>query len=44
VAFFVTGPEGHAAHATLIARMMRVMYDGYSAPVMTNTQDIVRRR
>lgn len=44
VAFFVTGPEGHAAHAKLIARMMRVIYDGYSQPVMNNSQDIVRRR
>lgn len=44
VAFFVTGPEGHAAHAKLIARMMRTIYDGYSAPVMNGTQDIVRRR
>ena len=32
VAFFVTGPEGHAAHAKLIARMMRTIYDGYSQP------------
>lgn len=44
VAFFVTGPEGHAAHAKLIARMMRTIYDGYSQPVMNGTQDIVRRR
>ncbi len=44
VAFFVTGPEGHAAHAKLIARMMRTIYDGYSLPVMGSTQDIVRRR
>lgn len=44
VAFFVTGPEGHAAHAKLIARMMRTIYDGYSMPVMNSTQDIVRRR
>jgi beta-lactamase class A len=44
VAFFVTGPEGHAAHAKLIARMMRTIYDGYSLPAMNGTQDIVRRR
>ncbi len=44
VAFFVTGPEGHAVHAKLIGRMMRVIYDGYSAPMATNTQDLVRRR
>jgi beta-lactamase class A len=43
VAFFVTGPEGHAAHAKLIARMMRTIYDGYSMPLANNVQDIVRR-
>lgn len=43
VAFFVTGPEGHAAHARLIARMTRVLYDGYSAPLNKSTQDLVRR-
>ncbi len=44
VAFFVTGPEGHAAHAQLIARMMRTIYDGYSVPLVKNMQDLVRRR
>lgn len=44
VTFFVTGPEGHAAHAGLIARMMRTIYDGYSAPLGKSTQDLVRRR
>lgn len=44
VAFFVTGPEGHAAHAKLIARMMRTIYDGYSTPLGSGTQDLVRRR
>lgn len=44
VAFFVTGPEGHAAHARLIARMTRVLYDGYSAPLAGGTQDLARRR
>lgn len=43
VAFFVTGPEGHAAHARLIARMMRTIYDGYSTPLVKSTQDLVRR-
>ncbi|MES2303526.1 MAG: serine hydrolase [Pseudomonadota bacterium] len=43
VAFFVTGPEGHAAHARLIARMMRTIYDGYSVPLVKSTQDLVRR-
>lgn len=43
VAFFVTGPEGHAVHAKLIARMMRTIYDGYSMPLVKNTQDLVRR-
>jgi beta-lactamase class A len=44
VVFFVTGPEGHTAHAGLIARMMRTIYDGYSTPVAKSTQDLVRRR
>jgi len=44
VTFFVTGPEGHAAHAKLIARMMRTIYDGYSTPLGNGTQDLVRRR
>lgn len=43
VAFFVTGPEGHAAHARLISRMMRTIYDGYSTPLVKSTQDLVRR-
>ena len=43
VAFFITGPEGHAVHAKLIARMMRAIYDGYSTPLVKNTQDLVRR-
>jgi beta-lactamase class A len=43
VAFFVTGPEGHSAHARLIARMMRTIYDGYSVPLVKSTQDLVRR-
>lgn len=44
VAFFVTGPEGHAVHAKLIGRMTRAIYDGYSVPKVRNTQDLVRRR
>lgn len=44
VVFFVTGPEGHTAHAGLIARMVRTIYDGYSAPLAKSTQDLVRRR
>ncbi|MCX7284589.1 MAG: class A beta-lactamase-related serine hydrolase [Novosphingobium sp.] len=44
VAFFVTGPEGHAAHAKLIARMMRTIYDGYSTPLGSGPQDLARRR
>ncbi|HQS98530.1 MAG: serine hydrolase [Novosphingobium sp. 17-62-19] len=44
VTFFVTGPEGHAAHAKLIARMMRTIYDGYATPLGNGTQDLVRRR
>jgi len=30
MAIFVTGPEGHTAHAGLIAQIARVLYDGYS--------------
>lgn len=44
VAFFVTGPEGHAVHARMIARMMRTIYDGYSASQLGGTQELVRRR
>ncbi len=44
VAFFVTGPEGHAVHAQLIGRMTRAIYNGYSTPMVKNTQDLVRRR
>lgn len=45
VAIFVTGPEGHTAHAGLIAQIARVLYDGYSQPLngMASTKDIVRR-
>jgi beta-lactamase class A len=30
IAIFVTGPEGHTAHAGMIAQIARVLYEGYS--------------
>ncbi|BEV02475.1 serine hydrolase [Novosphingobium olei] len=41
---FVTGPEGHTAHAGLISQIARTIYDGYSMPSTSGTQEIVRRR
>ena len=38
IAIFVTGPEGHTAHAGLIAQIARVLYDGYSQPLPMNGQ------
>ncbi|MCH7629123.1 serine hydrolase [Novosphingobium percolationis] len=40
---FVTGPEGHTAHAGLIAQIARTLYEGYSEPITRGTQDIARR-
>jgi beta-lactamase class A len=33
MAIFVTGPEGHTAHAAMIAQIARVLYEGYSQPL-----------
>lgn len=30
LAIFVTGPEGHTPHATMIAQITRALYDGYA--------------
>jgi beta-lactamase class A len=30
LAIFVTGPEGHTPHATMIAQVTRALYDGYT--------------
>ncbi len=30
LAIFVAGPEGHTAHATMIAQITRALYDGYA--------------
>ncbi len=32
LAIFVAGPEGHTAHAALIAQVTRAIYDGYASP------------
>ena len=37
MAIFVTGPEGHTAHAGLIAQIAQVLYDGYSQPLPMDT-------
>jgi beta-lactamase class A len=31
LAIFVAGPEGHTAHATMIAQITRALYDGYAS-------------
>lgn len=40
---FVTGPEGHTAHAGLIAQVARTLYEGYSQPLGRANQELVRR-
>jgi beta-lactamase class A len=30
LAIFITGPEGHTPHATMIAQITRALYDGYA--------------
>ena len=43
IAIFVTGPEGHTAHAGLIAQIARVLYDGYSQPPLPSSFETARR-
>lgn len=43
IAVFVTGPEGHTAHAGLIAQIARVLYDGYSQPPLPSGFETARR-
>lgn len=43
IAIFVTGPEGHSAHAGLIAQIARVLYDGYSQPPLPGSFETARR-
>ena len=43
IAVFVTGPEGHTFHAGLIAQIARVLYDGYSQPVLPSGFETARR-
>jgi beta-lactamase class A len=43
IAIFVTGPEGHTAHAGLIAQIARVLYDGYSQPLLPSGLETARR-
>jgi len=33
LAIFITGPEGHTPHATMIAQITRALYDGYARDV-----------
>ena len=43
MAIFVTGPEGHTAHASMIAQIARVLYDGYSQPMPMSGFETARR-
>jgi beta-lactamase class A len=43
MAIFVTGPEGHTAHAGLISQIARTLYEGYSQQITRGTQEIARR-
>ncbi|KUR72214.1 serine hydrolase [Novosphingobium fuchskuhlense] len=43
IAIFVTGPEGHTAHASMIAQIARVLYDGYSQPLLPSGMETARR-
>jgi len=43
MAIFVTGPEGHTAHAAMIAQIARVLYDGYSQPLPLSGIETARR-
>jgi beta-lactamase class A len=43
IAIFVTGPEGHAAHAGLIRQIARVLYEGYSQPPLPASFETARR-
>lgn len=43
IAIFVTGPEGHTAHAGMIAQIARVLYDGYSQPLPMSGLETARR-
>ena len=43
MAIFVTGPEGHTAHAGLIAQIARVLYEGYSQPLPLGGLETARR-
>ena len=43
IAIFVTGPEGHTAHAGMIAQIARVLYDGYSQPPLPSSFETARR-
>jgi beta-lactamase class A len=43
IAIFVTGPEGHTAHAGLIAQIARVLYDGYSQSPLPSSFETARR-
>ncbi|WP_421836417.1 serine hydrolase [Novosphingobium sp.] len=43
IAIFVTGPEGHTAHAGMIAQIARVLYDGYSQSPLPASFETARR-
>lgn len=43
MAIFVTGPEGHTAHAGMIAQIARVLYDGYSQAPLPSSYETARR-
>ncbi|WP_298192976.1 serine hydrolase [Novosphingobium sp.] len=43
IAIFVTGPEGHTAHAGMIAQIARVLYDGFSQTPLPSGFETARR-
>jgi len=43
IAIFVTGPEGHTAHAGMIAQIARVLYEGFSQSPLPNGFETARR-
>jgi beta-lactamase class A len=44
LAIFVTGPEGHTPHASMIAQVTRALYDGYAQSVPHGDVQESRRR
>jgi beta-lactamase class A len=43
LAVFITGPEGHTPHATMIAQITRALYDGYAKDLPRTETQLSRR-